>query len=190
MKLSIQNRNSTQQELGKIYFWTATIHKWKGLLYFPEQKQMIVDSLKYLHEKGLITIYAYVIMPNLIHIIWRQNKKNGKELPRNSFMKHTARELMKKVNDYGKNSSFKVLASNKKHQIWQPDSYSIELYSKKFILQKLNYIHELPTKGRWKQCIHQTDYKYSSANYYASGLDNSGLLDNIFSVSNKKIATP
>jgi hypothetical protein len=129
-------------------------------------------------------------MPNLIHIIWRQNKKNGKEMPRSSFMKHTARELLKKVNDYGKNSKFKVVASNKTHQIWQPDSYAIELYSKKFIEQKLNYIHELPTKGRWKQCVHQTDYKYSSANFYASGFDHVELLDNILSTTNKKIATP
>ena len=187
MKTIFKSTTATQQELGKIYFWTAAIHKWKSLLYFEEQKEMIVNSLRYLQESKHISIYAYVIMPNLIHIIWRQNKKNGKEMPKSSFMKHTARELLKKVNDYGKNSNFKVLASNKKHQIWQPDSCSIELYSKNFITQKLNYIHELPTKGRWKQCIQETDYKYCSANFYSSGFDHTRLLNNILS-NTKKIA--
>ena len=111
-------------------------------------------------------------------------------MPRSSFMKHTARELMKKVNDLGKNKNFEVLASNKEHQIWQPDSYSIELYSKKFILQKLNHIHEIPTKGRWKLCKSELDYKYSSAQFYSSGFDQIGLLENIFCKGNKKIATP
>jgi REP element-mobilizing transposase RayT len=187
MKTILKRNKSTQQELGKIYLWTAAIHKWKSLLYFEEQKEMIVNSLRHLHEKKLVTIYAYVIMPNHIHIIWKQHKKNGKEMPRNSFLKHTARELLKKVNDYGKNSNFKVLASNKKHQIWQPDSYALELYSKKFIVQKLKYIHELPTKGRWKQCIQETDYKYCSANFYSSGFDHTRLLNNILS-NTKKIA--
>lgn len=180
MKTILKHKKSTHQELGKIYFWTANIHKWKSLLYFEEQKGMIVKSLRYLHERKLVTIYAYVIMPNLIHIIWRQNKKNGKEMPKSSFMKHTARELLKKVNDYGKNCNFKVSASNKKHQIWQPDSLALELYSKKFIVQKLKFIHEMPTKGRWKHCKKETDYKYSSASFYLSGFDHTGLLENIF----------
>lgn len=190
MKTVLKRNKSTQQELGKIYFWTATIHKWKSLLYFPEQKEMIINSLKHLHEKKLVTIYAFVIMPNHIHIIWKQNKRNGKEMPRSSFMKHTARELLKKVNDYGKSKNFKVLATNKKHQVWQPDSYSIELYSKKFITQKLDYIHGIPTKGRWKQCKDGTEYKYSSSKFYTSGFDDFKLLDNVFYNINKKIATP
>ena len=31
-------------------------------------KQIIIDSLKYLSDKELITVYAFVIMPNHIHL--------------------------------------------------------------------------------------------------------------------------
>lgn len=112
MKTIAKNTNSTQQELGKIYLWTAAIHKWKSLLYFPEQKELIINSLKSMHEKSLITIYAYVIMPNHVHIIWKQNNKNGKEMPRISFLKQTARELSKKVDNYGKGGGHKVVVKN------------------------------------------------------------------------------
>ena len=57
--------------INKIYFWTATIHKWMPLLESDLYKQIIVDSLKYLSDKGLITVYAFVIMPNHIHLIWQ-----------------------------------------------------------------------------------------------------------------------
>ena len=38
-------------ELGEIYFWTATIHKWIPLLQTDSAKDMILNSLKYLSTK-------------------------------------------------------------------------------------------------------------------------------------------
>jgi REP element-mobilizing transposase RayT len=67
--MAVQQRKS-YTELRKIYFWTATIYKWLPLLDDDNNKKMIVDSLKYLSGKGLITVYAFVIMPNHIHLIW------------------------------------------------------------------------------------------------------------------------
>jgi putative transposase len=37
--------------LSKIYFWTATIHNWLPLLDNDCNKQVIVDTLKYLSDK-------------------------------------------------------------------------------------------------------------------------------------------
>ena len=42
-------------------------------------------------------IYGYVIMPNHIHLLWEQLKMNGKELPKNSFEKYTAKSLVNKM---------------------------------------------------------------------------------------------
>ncbi len=47
----------------KIYFWTATIHNWHPLLQNDAEKEIIVGSLKILSDKGLIPIFAFVIMP-------------------------------------------------------------------------------------------------------------------------------
>ena len=182
MKQKIYKRSPYSQKLGKIYFWTASIHKWKNLLYFPEQKEMIINSLQFLSEKNLVTIYAYVIMPNHIYIIWKQNKLNGKEMPRSSFMKHTARELLKKVCDKGKVHQHKVRAANKAHQIWKPNSIAIELYSKRFIKQKLDYMHKNPVRGKRVLYKYDTENPYSSAQFYQNGEGRVNFLNNIFDV--------
>ena len=74
----------------KIYFFTATIHNWLPLLSQENNQQLIIDYLKKLCDSGMLTVFAFVLMPNHVHIIWRQNKLNGKETPQGSFLKYTA----------------------------------------------------------------------------------------------------
>ncbi len=81
--------------LDEIYFWANTIKDWKKLLADDYYKQLIVDSLKHLTEKNKITVFAFVIMPNHIHLVWKLSEMNGKELPHASFNKFTAHEIIK-----------------------------------------------------------------------------------------------
>ncbi|MDB5201282.1 MAG: transposase [Ferruginibacter sp.] len=78
--------------IGKIYFWTATIHQWRHLLAGEFNKRIIINYFTELSDAGLITIFAFVVMPNHVHLIWRQNKMNGKETPFWSFLKYTAHD--------------------------------------------------------------------------------------------------
>ena len=77
-------------DIGKLYFWTATINNWNKLLEEDELKEVIISSLKYLVTNKKIEIYAFVIMPNHLHFIWQLMKMNGKEKPHASFLKFTA----------------------------------------------------------------------------------------------------
>jgi putative transposase len=77
--MEIQQRKS-YTAIDKIYFWGATIHKWLPLLQNDFNKQVIVDSLKYLSDKELITVYAFVIMPNHIHLIHLSADRFGSKL--------------------------------------------------------------------------------------------------------------
>lgn len=82
-------QRKSQTSLGKIYFWTPTIHQWHHLLENNHYKDLVVAYLKKLSDEGLITIYAFVPiaigMPNHMHMIWEQNKLNGKETPKGSL---------------------------------------------------------------------------------------------------------
>jgi len=53
-------------------------------------KEVIIQSLTNLSERNLADIFAFVILPNHIHLIWRINGLNGKETAQGSFLKFTA----------------------------------------------------------------------------------------------------
>jgi putative transposase len=164
----------------KIYFFTATIHKWLNLLIEENNQQLIIDYLKKLSDENFITVYAFVLMPNHIHFIWRQNKLNGKETPQGSFLKYTAHEFLKKLKASNQSFLYEVNAANKKHEIWKRDSLSIEIYSKAVAIQKLNYIHYNPVSKKWLLAKDDLDYHFSSASFYETGIDKFGFLNNIF----------
>ena len=114
------HRNS-YTELNEVYFWTITINNWQHLLKPDENKMIIINSLQWLVQNELVKIYGYVIMPNHIHLMWEQLLMNGKELPKNSFEKFTAKILVNNMK--AKNGialkNFAVTATDRKYNIWQ-----------------------------------------------------------------------
>lgn len=54
---------------------------------------------------------------------------------------------------------------NTNFQVWQQNNYPEEVYSNKFIKQKVNYIHDNPVRIGIVE--HSWDYLYSSARNYA-----------------------
>jgi len=173
-------KRKSVMELGEIYFWTATIHKWIPLLQTDSAKDMILNSLKYLSTKDKIDVYAFVIMPNHIHLIWKLNALNGKELPHASFLKFTAHafkaELIKTPE---KLSRFFVDEGNKEFNFWQRDSLAVKLTSREMAFQKMDYIHKNPLADHWNLATRPEDYLFSSASFYEKGEDRFGVLKDI-----------
>ena len=63
----------------------------------------------------------------------------------------------------------KVNKYDRTYQIWKREPLSIELFTEKTFLQKLEYIHENAVAaglGKFAE-----DYKYSSAKFYIKGID-------------------
>ena len=126
-------------------------------------------------------------MPNHIHLIWQQNKLNGKETPKGSLLKYTGNECLKKLKTESQSHLYEVNVANKKHEIWQRDSLGIEIYTAKVGKQKLEYIHNNPVKGKWQLAKDYLNYYYSSARFYETGIGDPiaigfGFLKNIFAV--------
>ncbi len=138
--------------------------------------------MKKLCDEGFLTVYGFVLMPNHVHIIWQQNKLNGKETPQGSFLKYTAHEFLKKLKTAGQSFLYEVNAANKKHEIWQRDSLSVEIYSRAVAIQKLQYIHFNPVSGKWQLSKDDLGYYYSSARFYETGVDEFGFLTNLYEV--------
>ena len=176
----MQIQRKSYFEMDRVYFFTATIHDWIPLLNSKENKELIVNYLKELSDRGLLKIYSFVIMPTHVHFIWQQLQKNGKETPQGSFLKYTAHEFLKTLKQNGTSKNFEVNAANKKHEIWQRDSLSVEIDSREYAKQKLDYIHLNPVSGKWNLAKDYLDYYYSSARFYETGIDEFGFLHNLF----------
>src|SRR5438477_12393154 len=57
----------------------------------------------------------------------------------------------------------------KKHEVWEDSFDAKECRTEKFIVQKLNYIHDNPCRGRWKLVKEPHRYPHSSALFYLNG---------------------
>ena len=152
-----------------LYFRINAKHQWKLLLWTEEYKNVILRSLEYLTNTGKISVYACVIMPNHIHMIWKTLALNGKETAQGSFLKYTAHEFRKLVLRDGKLPEYRVQMTNKKHEFWKRDSLAVHLYTRKVARQKLRYLHRNPIAKRWKLASSESAYQYSSAGFYEKG---------------------
>jgi putative transposase len=168
-------------ELEKLYFFTATMKDWIPLFEKEGFKEIITDSLNFLVSKSLISVYAFVIMPNHVHLIWELHGWNGKESPHASFLKFTAHQFLRKLRseDAGLLKRFEVQEVNKSHSFWQRDSLPIELYQPKVIFQKLDYLHQNPCRGKWMLAESPLNYYFSSYEFYETGIDRFGFLTHI-----------
>lgn len=151
-----------------VQFFTATILKWKTLLFNNDYKQIILDSLSFLVEKRRIKVYAFVIMPNHIHIVWQVRQGHLLKNVQRDFLKFTSQQIQKdlRTNHPGLHKEFEVNLKDRKYQIWKRKPLSIDLYSREVIEQKLDYIHHNPVQGKWMLSDDFVQYPYSSASFY------------------------
>ena len=152
-------------------FFTATILEWKQLLKKDRYKDIIVSSLQFLVQNKRVAVYGFVIMPNHIHIIWQIAQGHKREHVQRDFLKFTAQQIKMDLQKRDKAllESFKVNAKDRMYQIWERNPLSIDIYSEKVMLQKLQYIHQNPLQERWRLSNEAEGYRYSSAQFYSKG---------------------
>ncbi len=161
--------------LNEVYFWTDTIKDWKHLLKTDTYKLIILDSWRYLVKLKKVKIYAFVIMPNHLHIVWEMLFLNKKEMPYASFNKFTAHQFLNKLK-LESISEYKENSIERSHRFWTRDALAIHLDSKEKIEQKIDYIHLNPLQEHWNLVKYPEEYHWSSAKFYKNGVDEYGIL--------------
>ncbi len=56
------------------------------------------------------------------------------------------------------------------HKVFKDSFDGKPIFSEKFLLQKLNYIHHNPVSGKWKLAKDFVSYEHSSASFYEDGI--------------------
>jgi putative transposase len=106
--------------------------------------------------------------------------------------KFTAQQLIKAIQNPAESRRDWMLAlfkragsknpNNETYQFWIQDNHPVYLYSLKFVIQKLNYIHDNPVRAGFVTSAH--DYLYSSANVYLNNQNKSLLEIDVLDIFN------
>jgi putative transposase len=153
------------------YFVTETIIRWFPFFANPEVVKNILDSLEFMQKERRITLYAYVIMENHMHMVLSSERLSG-EL--GDFKSFTARKI---IDYYQRNGMEKILQSlsegkaphktDRKFQFWQEGSHPQQMRTREIMYQKIEYIHFNPVRrGYVDNPVH---WRYSSSRNYENG---------------------
>jgi REP element-mobilizing transposase RayT len=160
-----------------IYFITTTVMNFENILTADESYTMIViDSIRYLLTEHSASLFAYVVMPNHIHLIIDMPEKESISDSMRDFKKYTTKEIFKKAvikENIALINKLKENSNTGGAKLWM-DRFDCQLImSEKFLKQKINYIHNNPVKAGLIDEI--TKWPYSSARNYF--LDDNSLIN-------------
>ena len=157
-------------------YYTATINQWQHLLKDDDFKDIVINSLHYLTTNKRISLHAFVIMSNHLHLIWQALQGFDPSDIQSSFSKYTAGRFKRKLmtEDPLQLELYKTNKYDREYQFWKREPLGIELRTASVFQQKMNYIHENPVRAGL--CKFPEQYKYSSARFYENGIDEFGIL--------------
>ena len=162
-----------------MYFCTFTCHKWMHLFELTNSYDLVYNWFNIL-KKDTIEIIGYVIMPNHVHSIlyfpeagFNLDKilSNGKR-----FMAYELVNRLMKANDIGTLTMLQNALTERErkkkqlHKVFKDSFDAKPIFSERFLLQKLNYIHYNPVKGKWNLAKDFVSYEHSSASFYEEGI--------------------
>jgi REP element-mobilizing transposase RayT len=155
------------------YFLTFRVVGWVDVFTRKIYRDIVIESLAYCQQHKGLLLYAYVIMSNHIHLLVQSEKGDLSGVVRDC--KHftgyrilneiengveSRRDWMNIVFEY-----HAKLQPKQVRQLWTHENHAEEIFSPKFIAQKVNYIHENPVRAGIVEKAE--DYLYSSARNYA-----------------------
>jgi hypothetical protein len=161
-----------------IYSITFTCYNWLPVIDKVNGYDIIYHWFDYLrNQRHFIT--GYVIMPNHVPImIGFKNTMQDINTIIGNGKRFMAYEITKRLQQIGEQLLLYKLnqlvektrkANHKKHEVWELSFDWKQCETLDFILQKLDYYHRNPCKGKWNLCINPFDYLHSSAWYYITG---------------------
>lgn len=187
--MSFEDKSISDQH--SCYYLTFNVVDWIDIFVRPVFKQIVVESLNHFIEKKGLTVYAWCLMTNHLHLIAQTKQGFGLSMVADDFKKFTTKIIledivaepeirrnwvMKKFEEAS--TAMKLLD---RFQVWQTpvNSVYIDLNDEDMINEQIEYIHNNPVRDRIVS--HAEDYLHSSAKDY---MGIKGLVN--VSIANKK----
>lgn len=127
-------------------------------------KRITCAALDEALRSGGFSIYAYVIMPDHLHVITDSALKPSKVLQYINGI--IGRRVIDHLKERGHNSSLKKLrresgARRHRYSLWEHHSNLLPIFSEDMLMQKVNYIHQNPVEAGLVESAEE--YRWSSA---------------------------
>ena len=177
------------QDQDRLHYVTLQVVEWVDIFTRQKYRDIIIDALNYCSRNKQLEIYGYVIMSNHVHLLARSGNENLSGTLRD-LKSFTSKEMLKAI-DEGPESRAKWMLAifknaairhkrNSDFQVWTHENHAIEIFSSKFVEQKLDYIHNNPVRAGLVDV--PEEYIYSSAKNYAGekGLVDVELIDRVW----------
>ena len=158
-----------------VYFITFTCFNWFPLIELTKSYDLVYNFFDVMRQRGN-EVLGYVIMPNHVHLLLHYtNTRQSLNTIIGNGKRFIGYEIVKRMEQNGdvillnqmkEAVTAKDRQRNKKHQVWKGTFDVKECRTEKFILQKLNYIHNNPCSAKWNLCEKAYEYPYSSAKFY------------------------
>jgi REP element-mobilizing transposase RayT len=139
-----------------VYYLTLQVVSWLDIFTRQAYRDVIIDSLDYCRVNKGLTIHAYVIMSNHIHLIVSAKNANLSDVLRD-FKRHTSKRIINLIQQepesrkdwllFHMQQAASVHKRNENFQLWTHENHALELESNGFIEQKLDYIHQNPVRA-------------------------------------------
>jgi putative transposase len=119
-------------------------------------------------------------MPNHLHLIWNICEGNKLQDVQRDFLKFTAQQIKFYLQENNQEILNKLLVNEKdrKYQIWERNPKNIEIENELIFAQKLEYMHNNPLQEKWKLCTSPIEFKFSSAKFYETSINELFILSN------------
>lgn len=159
----------TIEHPGAAYFVTSSVVDFIAVFDQHVYIDIILKNLDFYRNRYNFKLYAFVIMPEHLHlIIHPQGESKIKDIMRN-FKSYTSKKLTSQLREDGR---FEILNRLKKfaiprieHPFWTEGNRPIGVYTGKVLRSKIDYIHANPLRRGLVKNLE--DYPCSSfRNYY------------------------
>ena len=172
--MSTHTSHSSQPSL---YYVTFTCRRWLPLFEALNGYDLVYNWFTILKTRYSIKTTSYVIMPNHVHcILFFPTEKYDLSKIMANGKRFIAYEIVKRLKEKDANRILlqlregltpKQLEKGQQHQVFEESFDAKPIYHRQFLIQKVNYIHLNPVRGKWKLCDRWEDYEHSSAKFYA-----------------------
>ena len=153
------------------YFLTMSVVDGLPVFCLPNAADFILDSLTFLQEHRDVTLYAYVIMENHLHLIAKGYDLGPKI---GLFKSYTARCIIDHLDQINYKQYLNYLKRSKKpyknrqsYQVWEDGFYPKQIICNRMMKQKIDYIHLNPVKRGYVDSPEH--WRYTSARNYICG---------------------